>query len=58
MKQYTVPVVITISGWIAIKAKNAKDAAAKAEMLSVNEDEINDPTYSSEVMVDEIEEKL
>lgn len=60
MKEYTVPVVLTISGWVSIKAKDAEEASLKAKALNelgVDADEINDPTTSCEVMVEEIEGK-
>ena len=59
MKTYSIPVVITMMGWIEIKADDL--AAAKLEGIKLNEEGVDflhlkDSSCESEVMVDEIEE--
>lgn len=57
MKTFTVPVVITIAGWVSVEAKCLVEARLKAGRLNhegVDQDSIQDPTYSSECMVEEI----
>jgi hypothetical protein len=55
--KYTVPVVLTVTGYVIIDALSLSDAKASAKIL--NEDgvhlaEIEDPSFESECMLDEI----
>ena len=57
---FSVPVVLTISGWVKVEADSLSAAKSKAQKL--NEDgvvfgDIEDSSASSECMLDEIEQQ-
>lgn len=58
MKTFTIPVVITTTGWIRIQADSRAEARAQAEKLNENGiplGDIHDSSSESECMLDEIE---
>lgn len=60
MKSYTVPVVITTTGWITIEASSLDEAMDKARDLNDGDGvplfNLQDPDTESECLLDEIEE--
>lgn len=59
MKTFTFPVVLTITGWVSVEANSLEEARIKGAKMNgegVDEASIQDPNYSSECSVEEIEE--
>ncbi len=57
MKQFTVPIVYTTTGWVYVLAEDMDSAKKKVEEMNENGVEyfdIQDPECHSECMVDEI----
>lgn len=59
MKTFSVPVILTVSGWVKIEANSLAEALEKGRKLNdegVDTDSIEDPSYSSECELEEIAE--
>jgi hypothetical protein len=55
--KFTVPVVLTVSGYTTVETETLSDAKAIAKMLNetgVDLGEIEDPSFESECMIDEV----
>ena len=59
--EFTVPVTVTVTGWILVTAKNIEEAREKAAKLNVEgvpQSHLEDVEETSECMLDEIEEEV